>query len=359
MGPDPGAGLLQAQLPLAPSSTRSWRTSSPAWSRPGLTSAASPGTWSSTTSLPRWPRQTPCIPSSPGASWNTPSAGASLPMRPGSVIPRTSPKWKGASPTPGSVSSREASSRTLADVRMQAQRWCSQVAGLRIHGTTLRQPLVVFQDEERQALLPWDGQLYEIADWRNAKVHQDHHIQCLQALVLGAFLPVSPGPEGRGQGGQQAGAHLPPRPIDQDPRPPAPGRPRHRHPGLPRRTFRLHHQGARRHQGQGHRTGSPPWLSSPSASSTAPCPGPRSGRGHKLLRLEERYTPHRLDSACRRALEVDLIDVRRLERILVQALEEENHGPGTRIPARRSLRQARLRLFPNQPLPPYGLRRPT
>ena len=41
------------------------------------------------------------------------------------------------------------------------------------------------------------------------------------------------------------------------------------------------------------------------------------------MRLGERYTAKRLDAACRRALEVDLIDVRRLERILVQALEEE------------------------------------
>ena len=46
-------------------------------------------------------------------------------------------------------------------------------------------------------------------------------------------------------------------------------------------------------------------------------------QGHKLLRLGERYTAQRLDTACQRALAVDLIDVRRLERILVQALEEE------------------------------------
>ena len=32
--------------------------------------------------------------------------------------------------------------------------------------------------------------------------------------------------------------------------------------------------------------------------------------------------PERLDSACRRVLEVDLIDVSRVERILLQALEE-------------------------------------
>ncbi len=53
---------------------------------------------------------------------------------------------------------------------------------MRIHGTTRKKPLVVFQDEERHTLLPWDGEPYEIAHWRTAKVHQDHHIQCQQAL---------------------------------------------------------------------------------------------------------------------------------------------------------------------------------
>ena len=46
-------------------------------------------------------------------------------------------------------------------------------------------------------------------------------------------------------------------------------------------------------------------------------------QGHTLVRMGQRYTPERLDAACRRALDVDLIDVRRVERILVQALEEE------------------------------------
>ena len=39
--------------------------------------------------------------------------------------------------------------------------------------------------------------------------------------------------------------------------------------------------------------------------------------------MGERYSAQRLDAACRKALSVDLVDVRRLERILVQALEEE------------------------------------
>ena len=52
-------------------------------------------------------------------------------------------------------------------------------------------------------------------------------------------------------------------------------------------------------------------------------PWHRMRQAFKLLRLGEKYTPLRLDSACRKALSVDLIDVRRLERILVEALEQE------------------------------------
>ena len=53
---------------------------------------------------------------------------------------------------------------------------------MRIHGTTRRRPLSVFQDEERHTLLLWDGEPYDIGEWRTAKVHPDHHIQCRQAL---------------------------------------------------------------------------------------------------------------------------------------------------------------------------------
>ena len=44
--------------------------------------------------------------------------------------------------------------RDLADLREQARDWCRDVAGLRIHGTTHRKPLLVFQDEERHPCSP-------------------------------------------------------------------------------------------------------------------------------------------------------------------------------------------------------------
>jgi len=56
---------------------------------------------------------------------------------------------------------------------------------------------------------------------------------------------------------------------------------------------------------------------------SGPMPWSKLRQAQKMLRLGERYTPARLNAACRRALEVDLIDVRRLERILTEALEEE------------------------------------
>ena len=70
----------------------------------------------------------------------------------------------------------------LAHMRAEAPGWCLQVAGMRIHGTTRKRPLAVFRGEERHTLLPWDGEPYDIGEWRTAKVHPDHHIQCRQAL---------------------------------------------------------------------------------------------------------------------------------------------------------------------------------
>ena len=64
---------------------------------------------------------------------------------------------------------------------------------LRVHGTTLKQPLVVFRDEERHALGEWDAEPYEMTDWRTAKVHPDHHIACQYALYSVPSATCPPG----------------------------------------------------------------------------------------------------------------------------------------------------------------------
>ena len=150
--------------------------------------------------------------------------------------------------------------RDLPDVRDRAARWCRDIAGRRTHGTTRRQPLVVFLDEERESLAPWDGEPYEITHWRTVKVHPDHHVACQYALYS---VPSSLCPPGQqveiGLGSKLVRIYHPStgsgRQADQDPRPPAQGRARHRSRRLPGRAFRLHHQGARPHQGQRRRVG--------------------------------------------------------------------------------------------------------
>ena len=210
----------------------------------------------------------------------------------------------------------------LPHLRAEAQLWCRDVARLRIHGTTHRIPLLVFQDEERHTLIPWDGEPYEIADWRDAKVHPDHHVQCRQALysVPSALCPPGQRVEIR---------------VDS-------------------KLVHIYHRGrlikTHLRQPRGGRVTDPddypaelsayttrtPDRIKRSAANLGPAvaefaerlfgdtlPWAKIRQGHKLLRLGERYTAQRLDAACRRALDVDLIDVRRLERILVHALELE------------------------------------
>ena len=144
---------------------RRWRTSSPDWKRRGSASAGCPSIWSSTIARQRWRDQTRCIRASPEASWNTRSTGVSSPMRRGCGNPRTSPRWTWRQYVRERFF-KGGDFHGLPHLRAEAQRWCLEVAGMRVHGTTRRKPLVVFQDEERHTLLPWDGEPYEIADWR-------------------------------------------------------------------------------------------------------------------------------------------------------------------------------------------------
>lgn len=64
-------------------------------------------------------------------------------------------------------------------------------------------------------------------------------------------------------------------------------------------------------------------MTLPISCSVGPRPGQSSGQAFKLLRMGEKYTSARLNAVCEKALTVDLIDVRHLENILVEALEEE------------------------------------
>jgi hypothetical protein len=233
--------------------------------------------------------------------------------------------------------------KDLPDVRIQAERWCREVAGCRIHGTTRKLPIVVFRDEEQAHLLPYDGIPYVVPRWGKFTVHQDHHISFQYALYSAPFDRCPPGVEVEVRAdhdlvriyrrGELMKTHL---------RQPKGGRSTDPADYPPERTTyalrapdRVVREATKLGQFIGLfaerlLAGNFPWA--------------KLRQGQKLLRLAERYTASRLNAACERALAVDLIDVTRLERMLKNALEQEPLPldlPSARSPVVPSARFAR------------------
>lgn len=63
-----------------------------------------------------------------------------------------------------------------------AERWCLTRAGQRVHGSTRRVPVEVFDSEEAGCLLPAPSSRYDVPIYRDAKVARDFHVQVAKAL---------------------------------------------------------------------------------------------------------------------------------------------------------------------------------
>jgi transposase len=61
--------------------------------------------------------------------------------------------------------------------RRQLRRWVQEIAGQRRHGTTGRRPLELFDQQEREALLPLPAQRWQPVIWKKATLHRDSHVQ--------------------------------------------------------------------------------------------------------------------------------------------------------------------------------------
>src|SRR6266567_1365075 len=210
----------------------------------------------------------------------------------------------------------------LDDARRQAGPWCLEVAGQRVHGTIRKLPLVVFEDEERAHLLPYDGIPYDVPLWKDVTVHPDHHVSVQYALYSAPSTTCPPGIKLEARCDRdlvklyKAGAL-----VKVHPRKPKGGRSTDADDYPPERTayaMRAPDRLVRQAVAFGPHIGQ-----FAERLLDAPFPWSKLRQGQRLLRLAERYTPERLDAACARALGFDLVDVRRVERILVLALEHE------------------------------------
>lgn len=70
----------------------------------------------------------------------------------------------------------------LADAQARAERWCADKAGQRIHGTICARPAQVFAEHEAAVLLPAPQSRYAVPIYAEVTVHRDYHVQVGKAL---------------------------------------------------------------------------------------------------------------------------------------------------------------------------------
>lgn len=203
-------------------------------------------------------------------------------------------------------------------VQREAVRWCLQVAGTRVHGTTRKRPLAVFENVERAALQSLTAERFDPPRWAQCTVHPDHHISFEKALYSVPTRFIGKRVWVRADS-KLVRLYFEGRPIKTHPRKPPGSRstdyndyPQELSAYALRDPQRLIRQARKQgiHIGrfaQALLAGDFPWA--------------RLRQAQKLLRLGEKYGWARLDLACRRALAFELINVRRLEAILRQDLE--------------------------------------
>jgi len=229
---------------------------------------------------------------------------------------------------------------TITKANQDVKVWCLTTAGQRKHGTTKVQPLVRFSETEQAALQPLPETPYDLAVWKQAKLHRDCYVVFDNAYYSAPFRLVGQKLRVRG-GGQEvrlyssdyqlvatherAGepgqritnpAHLPPDKL----------------PGLV--LDRAACQAVAADIGLATTALVGRLLADPVID--------RLSMARRLLRLREQVGEERLEAACNRALRFDEVSYKTVKRILKQGLETEiERTPAAAIPpAQRFVRSA-------------------
>lgn len=198
---------------------------------------------------------------------------------------------------------------------------------MRTHGTTRRRPLEVFLAEEQGCLLPAPSAPYELPLVADLKVHVDRHV------VLGGALYSVPEPYVRRTVHVEAQGELVKiyhrrTLVRTHPRQAPGGRSTDPRDGSPEvAAYALRDAQALQKQAEvaGAQVGR--YVT---ALLEGPLPWTRMRHVYRLLGLVQRYGPARVDAACARALELEVVDVTRIGRMLARALES---ATGERPPA--------------------------
>ena len=208
--------------------------------------------------------------------------------------------------------------------------WCLTTAGLRLHGTTRKRPLLVFEEEEQKTLLSLSAERFDVPTWAECKVHRDHHVRFKNGLYSVPTCYVGKEVEVKGTRALVRIYHQQ-QLIKTHPKKPAGQRstdfddyPKEKSAYAMRDVNYYISTAQSRGQKQGAfmaelLSGDVPWTYIRQAQA--------------LLRLGDKYGSPRVETACSRALAFGLMNVKRVEGIIKQSLEKESTSTptGTRI----------------------------
>ena len=208
----------------------------------------------------------------------------------------------------------------LPDAQRRAEAWCASTAGLRVHGTTAQRPAEHFAADEQPLLLAGPAAPYDVPVFATPKVAPDRHVEVLRALysVPGELI------------GQRVEARADSRLVKIYSR----GQLIKTHPRKP--------PGGRSTDPADYPVGQAEYalrdvatLKKKAATAgvsvgvyaerllDVPLPWTSMRTVYRLLGLTRSYAPAAVDAACARALELDVVDVRKIAGMLEQANEQQ------------------------------------
>jgi len=209
----------------------------------------------------------------------------------------------------------------LGDANEQVLRWVEEVAGKRIHGTTGWRPLERFEQIERAALRPLPVDEWELATWKEAKLHSDCYIHLEKSFYSAPFRFI----------GQKLLARISSKQVsifhDLDlvathdratiPRS-RKSNPDHFPPDKVRLIMATPQWCLKRAEEIGPATLA--WIERYFANGVTE----KTRSGFTVLELAKKYTPSRLEAACQRSLDFDEVHVNTIKQILSKGLDQQS-----------------------------------
>ncbi|MDQ6928967.1 MAG: IS21 family transposase, partial [Actinomycetota bacterium] len=207
----------------------------------------------------------------------------------------------------------------LPDARTRAETWCTDTAGMRIHGTTQCRPLEEFRVQELPLLGSVPDAAFDVPKWSEPKVHRDFHVEVDKALYSAPHHLIGRRLKARRDsttvklylGGELVKVH---------PRKP-PGQ-RHTDPAdMPSGTEIYATRDLDRLQRTAAEHGDAIGVYAVALLDN-PLPWTKMRQVYRLLGLVKKWGATRVESACRHALDAEAVDVNLVSRMLERARED-------------------------------------